>query len=867
MDTRSEKEIFPELSDSLNNMYEEMLRTALVVAQESLVKNEPNPYEIIKLLHFFQESHIYLSKEILEKRVYPVLYDTLMARMKADSEQPESHRHDLLKFPIQMLSDESFLRFIQQDPNVEERYYFNLFKLAAAQTITLLDQEIDDSSLIKQVLEIPGCFIYLNSNVTVQYILDEIAMRKSSVEKNRKGLTTDIRPNLTTQPQTTHLTAPATESTSTLSSSRLTPASSSSRSSSSLSTSSSRPASTSLTSPSNSSLVTDSLSEKETDDDNEEDEVAGTQQQYQHWLMTNPKKFSDELIRTHAKIESSASLYFQCGISETTIKILKNNLSLTKHIQQVHDCAVKLENSKKSVSGSDEETLALAAALHKYNRKKFLAIQSRNLIILFDTIIHQHLIDKDDIGIFITDVNKAFKTLGKFHLHYEQYQKLKNMIAKSDNDMSHYPAKNEKLLDGVVDKIEEELARYPGLKDKIKLGIGGEKQNRPLLVSHLTQLWEIVNIQLAAYTRNIEVVIYKKLNDLPDLQIEFKEFMNGKHAGLSKELDKQISLYMSDAHKKKFISSLKKIKTMRDDLQHQDKGFLKLASNLKLNIPLPTSDQVTTNIQKTQFHVEIYQYQHELIHHFSRTKEKKVKYEKAMKDCLTKLHNNGNKLIAKCQEEKPADKKSAAITAMTRRFSKSHINDNKVRSSSSSSSATITKRLISTTTTMPPPVEAPPIPQVGAHVEKPCDEYLKKISPLLNKCAGCKDSLEITIVPIEKDYRRQNSSDLEKIRRQLKLLDETISSIQKNLDELNEKLKNNFSEDDEANFFDDDNNFVRSEINTLKKFVANPERYFSYLDQYKKMQQKFQEYSLRFNKILSAAPQQEETLPSYSMKM
>ncbi|VVC76452.1 hypothetical protein AQUSIP_17650 [Aquicella siphonis] len=851
MDGRSpEKDLFPELSDSINSIYEGMLRQALLIVKESLQKNAPHPDKIINLLHFFNETGFNLSGKVLESQVYPLLYEALIARMEVDREQAEVHSNNLLEMPVQMLSDPGFLNFIQQNSNREKFYYLNLFRLAAAQTITRLDQQVDDPGLIKQILEIPGCLTYLESNESVLYILDEIAMRRSGLAKkkmpdltvqkvkNKSISQTRIQP--LQEGESKKALIPSVSSTSDYLPSRSSSSSSQSVSSNILS------------------------SEQEISDHDEEDDFASVQQLYQRWLDSGPARLHDELIQVKSKIEASRDYYLQCGIEETVLEILKDNLLLTAYIHQINQRVASLKESKESVENSSEEIAAVTAAIMKYNKKKFLAIQCRNLVVTLDAIIKNKLTEEAEVKGFIADINKSFKAFGKFRAHYGRYLKLKKTVKKLGGDVLCFSLDgHEKLLDDVVDKLEEELARYPGLKDKIKLGMGGDKQNRPHLVNNLTLLWEMINIHLAAYTRNIETIIYRQLNDLPELQIEFKSFMAGQRAELSEELDAEISLYMSDFHKKKFILSMQKIRSMHDDFYGEKKGFMRLASGMNLAPVLPDSGQVEAKILKTQENVTLFQCQYELMRDFSRIKDKKSKNEKAMKRYLVKLNSNGSKLIERLRDGKPADKKGLSVVSMVRRLSKSHVADNKIRSSSS---AVITKQL-STKRNVAPPAELPPVPPAGVRMEKQCDEFLKKIIPLLNKCAGCRDKIEVAIVPIEKGYRQAGTSDLEKMQAQLKVIEENISLIQDHFELLNDRLKINFTEAEAVKLFDNHGNFLRSEIDTLGKFITNPERYFGCLSQYVKINKQLQDYKLRFKKLMATPFNQTEELPSYRVKM
>ncbi|MBX3709578.1 MAG: hypothetical protein KIT56_05960 [Gammaproteobacteria bacterium] len=920
------EEDFSDLQDPFNYLCDDILNR--VLEKEKGNSANPRPDKIIDILNFFEANQVVLSNEALEARVYPILYESILLRLRMEKKQiiesdnNQPYNSDFLEPLIRYLDKPSFFNFINNNLDRQKDFYFSLFNLAVAKTEKQLSQEIDDTSLIIQVFNAAGIKDYSQKNKAMQYILTNIRNRRLDLIGNREediskgtlissSLFTDSdrrslknRLDLSSQeitPPSSIISSTSRKPTSSLSeaSGESTPCSS--EASKESTSHSSEISSHSLGSsketvshisdvsrgelakviqvssprkkPDNHSNIT--FNKRLTIDENGElVDIPGVRA-YLRWKNTEPEAVNRELNELKIKLKEMDNVYKENKFSTDIIKILKRYLSLSKYIEEINEYFINLKQAKKMNRSIEKENEALINAIKKYVNKKNIAMASRNFTVILDEIINNPSLDEENITKFKIHVNKFFSQLKKFYSHYSHYQKLK-VFVKQQLKVEELPPQiiesDEKILDDVINKIYLVVKKFPGLEDKIRLGLGRNPENIATLSDNLIKLWKLLNIHIGAYVDMIEDFVPKPLKQ------EFDEFMKGKKE-ISDELDAILNKNIRNDKKNELVSLIPKINKMNHNLQEfmqEAKVMEEFIKKVKIkNIMIPVIDtkiiDTKSEILKLQNIAKIYQSIYRLNYEYSDIKTDKVNYEKKIINHLRELYNLGKRVIKKNQKIEATNKKASPVARLIHLSRKEA---NKIEITSNSNKIT-EKFAVKFESDMDLPSEPPPVPPIGVHVIKSGDEYLKKIHILLRSGEAIKDKIIVKMAPIEKIVKMARNTleghdgKTERMRAAFKDREEAERALEKSrvaFKDCKERIRLDLAtmkkiygevgsifKEIQDGFFGcsglrmfSQNNIDRNKLGDL---FSNPENYFIYLEEYKRMGMKLAYYVLCFKKL------------------
>jgi|GEM_PF-4726201 hypothetical protein len=563
------------------------------------------------------------------------------------------------------------------------------------------------------------------------------------------------------------------------------------------------------------------------------------------YIRSNPADLNIRLKKQKELFKSRQAIYLSNGFPSEMIAILSEKLSLSKYIKKVNAKLHLLKQIKNSNLSDEAETDALENSIKKYKRKKMLAVLTNNFIVIVDEVINNQSIDDKDIESFKLTVKAAFDELNIFYQRSQEHRKLKSYIKKQLNieKIPPSPASDEKILDAVINRIETETQKIPGLKDKIKLGLGGIKENTETLPDNLDTLWKILNVKISACFDHIESCVSRLLTASPFLKNDFAEFMNGNKA-LSAALDALLDSCMSSDQKFKFASLIK----ITIEAKREMNALMSKAKEKNISIiDTDTENKKAKEKQLLELHHSIYIFNND----YKNFKNEKQIFDGRILHHLKKMEKLGQRMLEKPQSSETTIKPGSTVTQLVRRLSKGELIRGK--SKAISGRKKFTELPVMRLQPEGLPSESPPLPPTSSQIKKPGDEYLSQIHKFMCGCNVNKDNILLAMAPTEKEYALFHTiATFTNIKKQtittnLNLLRQNIMAAGNLLKELMNNVKQYYNQDPQIQVFTPDNDAV---IRKMTAYFSTPERFSAYFKEYLIMNENLKNYTSRYKKLL-----------------
>ncbi|HHT7364506.1 TPA: hypothetical protein ACTZ8L_002997, partial [Legionella pneumophila] len=714
-----------------------------------------------------EEDDFLIIDQEIDKLLKNILEDGLaISQSNLDNDKPNP---DVL---LNLLTPE-MIKYLQEHAEESTAFYLLLFNSCISLIIKQLDTNNFDESILARCLSVPGSNNYLNSHTGMQFSINTIQER---ITEKKRSLNTSEQSQITESPTTkvTLAEKPAlTKKHSTKFFNKLL---------------------------SHTGL---SLSKK-----------LQVQNAFGKWKKSAPAK-TDNLLNWYKKtLEKHREQYVQMGVSPHFLDELA--IQIPSLSMLIVDIAKIPEYFSKNLDPNHKIWNKALNLLKKFEDQVSVANRCIALIDNLKAIFIDQSkgIDSTDKEKLITSINRIGSLTENYRSRKESYITYKHIIKQKQKESDYHEDENadSMMFDYFVIELKKLVQFYNAKKDKVKLGLGGIKEERKQLAENLPLLWETFSFNILPLFIHIE----EPIKTDPD----------------------QV---LSSHYQKEYAQLYPVIKNMKEECQQY------LIEARKRNIILKSETQPQESTDLMQNKIKFHQASFELSHRFANFQSEQKKLNKQVKKEIRVLLDTSNKLLAKREINVDASRKQSLQPSPSPKMISHH---RKLHSDPIAGDYRV--RFYAKT-------------KEHESKEKPFDKRKQETKALasevditmmfqdlqryFNKYEALKDKMMRLLVPIEKGYQPLDNENLKKLESLFAALEECYQYIEPKFKQVKSYVISHLKTHNPQLSLSKASMLDKTIILAMQYILSEPDKYFQCENKFDNMRRNHTNLSMRIGEL------------------
>ncbi|HCU5991710.1 TPA: hypothetical protein OUZ71_002599 [Legionella pneumophila] len=532
------------------------------------------------------------------------------------------------------------------------------------------------------------------------------------------------------------------------------------------------------------------------------------------WKKSAPAK-TDNLLNWYKKtLEKHREQYVQMGVSPHFLDELA--IQIPSLSMLIVDIAKIPEYFSKNLDPNHKIWNKALNLLKKFEDQVSVANRCIALIDNLKAIFIDQSkgIDSTDKEKLITSINRIGSLTENYRSRKESYITYKHIIKQKQKESDYHEDENadSMMFDYFVIELKKLVQFYNAKKDKVKLGLGGIKEERKQLAENLPLLWETFSFNILPLFIHIE----EPIKTDPD----------------------QV---LSSHYQKEYAQLYPVIKNMKEECQQY------LIEARKRNIILKSETQPQESTDLMQNKIKFHQASFELSHRFANFQSEQKKLNKQVKKEIRVLLDTSNKLLAKREINVDASRKQSLQPSPSPKMISHH---RKLHSDPIAGDYRV--RFYAKT-------------KEHESKEKPFDKRKQETKALasevditmmfqdlqryFNKYEALKDKMMRLLVPIEKGYQPLDNENLKKLESLFAALEECYQYIEPKFKQVKSYVISHLKTHNPQLSLSKASMLDKTIILAMQYILSEPDKYFQCENKFDNMRRNHTNLSMRIGEL------------------